>query len=479
MKRSLAVAALAVLTVCLAAGLAAPPGADAITRAEILKRSQRWVELGVPYSQTSYFEGYRQDCSGMASMAWKLSQSHSTRTLASQGVRISRDEIQPGDMMLKYNYHAAIFYKWADASHNWYWTLEESGSSGTAVTRLTKYPYWSQEGFEVFRPANIVEVNDYEPYIRPLSGSNRYATALAASRLAFENGEATATVLCSGEDWPDALGASALAGALGGPMLLTHPEVLPGGLVAELARLGVHNIVIVGGENAISPEVEKSLRAIAGLSVKRVGGANRYETAALVASETVTTSRARGREFDHTVYLATGETFADALGAATASALTGRPILLARRDSMPAVTRTALRSLETTAVYVAGGFQALTTTVTAGLSAEGEFAVTRFAGRDRYETALMLARHAADYGLEWDGVALATGDGFADALAGAVMQARLGAPLVLTPTGHLSPAADWAIREHADEIYRVTVLGGEAAVSPLVRRQIRWILREP
>ena len=45
-----------------------------ITRDEIISRAQDWVNRKIPYSQTSTTDGYRQDCSGYVSMAWKSSQ---------------------------------------------------------------------------------------------------------------------------------------------------------------------------------------------------------------------------------------------------------------------------------------------------------------------------------------------------------------------------------------------------------------------
>ena len=50
-----------------------------ISRSEVLKRAQRWVDLDGPYSQDqgdAYGDGdghsYRPDCSGYVSMAWHL-----------------------------------------------------------------------------------------------------------------------------------------------------------------------------------------------------------------------------------------------------------------------------------------------------------------------------------------------------------------------------------------------------------------------
>lgn len=471
--------ALIMMTLAIALATASP--AVALTRLEIISRAQRWADLEVPYSQASTFEGYRQDCSGMASMAWRLAApGASTRTLAPYGTRISRDDLQPGDMLLKYDYHAAIFYKWANSEHTWYWTLEQSSSAGHAVSRMTQYPYWSVDGFSAYRPNTLTEVDDYDAYITPIAGSDRYETAFAASRAAFAAGSAETAVVCSGENWPDALGGSALAGAVDGPILLTPGSHVPSGLATELTRLGTTKVVIAGGASVVSTGVADAIAVMPGVSsVTRIGGEDRYETAALIAQETVSALDDASRPYDGGIYVATGESFPDALGAATPAAYTGRPVLLSPRATLPTVTAEAIRAIGASTAYIAGGPSALDANVESQLLATGLEDTTRIAGSDRYRTALMLAQHGVDEGLNWEGVGIATGTGFADALAGAVMQARLGSVLVLTPTEHLAPSADAAIRDHLDEVQTATVFGGEAAVSQLARRQIRWIIDEP
>ena len=464
------------LSLVLVAGTAIE--AAAITRTDIIARAKRWVDLEVAYNQGSYFESYRQDCSGMMSMAWRLDRSYSSRTLEPSGIKISRDELQPGDMLLKYDYHAAVFYKWANSDHTWYWALEQSGSVGHAVERLTLYPYWNHDGFSAYVHRQIEEVDDYEPYIEEVAARDRYGPAVVASRLAFESDSATSAVLCSGETWPDALGGSALAGVLQGPVLLTASDSLPANVAGEIERLGVSDVVIVGGEGAVSSSVASSVADL-GVAVRRIGGADRYETAAMVASQTVIAASGEGTPTVDAIYIATGSNFADALGAAPAAAFTGRPILLSRPSAVPSITAQTIRSLETSRAYIAGGEGALGLEIEEALYEMGLTEIERFAGVNRYETSRLLAEHGVEEGLVWDNIALATGTGFADALAGGVMQARRGSPLVLTPGDKLAPAPDWAVREHLDVVEKVTVLGGEGAVQPIVRRQIRWIIDEP
>src|SRR4051812_48243684 len=61
-----------------------------------------------------------------------------------------------------------------------------------------------------------------------LSGANRYATASAISQAMFPSG-APAVVVASGEVFPDALVGGPLAARVGGPVLLTQRNGLPGG----------------------------------------------------------------------------------------------------------------------------------------------------------------------------------------------------------------------------------------------------------
>jgi hypothetical protein len=133
----------------------AGPGSAAVatplrlTRAQILDRAESWVAAGVPYSMTAYWkDGYRQDCSGFVSMAWGLGVSAWTGDLADYAVRITREELQPGDILLFHNTadpqqgsHTLIFGGWADAARTRYTAYEQSGPG--ARTRTTPYAYWT------------------------------------------------------------------------------------------------------------------------------------------------------------------------------------------------------------------------------------------------------------------------------------------------------------------------------------------------
>ena len=71
-------------------------GNGGVTRSEAIDRAQAWVDAKVPYSQTSYYQGYRQDCSGYVSMAWELSQSYVTQDFPSFCTKISKSDLKKG-----------------------------------------------------------------------------------------------------------------------------------------------------------------------------------------------------------------------------------------------------------------------------------------------------------------------------------------------------------------------------------------------
>lgn len=111
--------------------------------------------------------------------------------------------------------------------------------------------------------------------VRRLVGENRYETNLA---ILSEAGTADQEILiCTGKDFADSLSAS----GVNKPILL-----LNGKTISDAQRAFLENssgkFIIIGGESAISGEMEAELGKI-GTVVKRIAGANRYETSVLVA----------------------------------------------------------------------------------------------------------------------------------------------------------------------------------------------------
>ncbi|MDO8962941.1 MAG: hypothetical protein Q7W30_00435 [Coriobacteriia bacterium] len=132
--------ALAVLSAAFALVLLLTPApAHAITRAEILTRANHWVAKRVPYSQSRFFQGYRQDCSGFVSMAWKMGRSHTTRTMPRYSRRIPIGQLRPGDAVLTPG-HLAVFGGWKSRRARTFVAIEESTYGHPAMRRVKRMP---------------------------------------------------------------------------------------------------------------------------------------------------------------------------------------------------------------------------------------------------------------------------------------------------------------------------------------------------
>ncbi|RNI22860.1 LGFP repeat-containing protein [Flexivirga caeni] len=103
-----------------AATVSGPP----IGRGEVMLRSWDWINRHIPYSQSAYAteaggsKTYRQDCSGYASMCWRLDTSYATFTFGDRLATLPNyAALQPGDCLIDRPHHIAIFAGWSDAAH--------------------------------------------------------------------------------------------------------------------------------------------------------------------------------------------------------------------------------------------------------------------------------------------------------------------------------------------------------------------------
>lgn len=259
------------------------------------------------------------------------------------------------------------------------------------------------------------------------AGADRYETAADISAETFAPGVPVAYVANASTDekYPDALAGGPSAARNGGPVLLLQQDTIPDVVKAELDRLDPENIVILGGVDAVAPEVADELEDHTGGEVFRWGGADRFETAAIVSART----------FDpgvDAVWIATGRNFADALAAGSAAFRMGAPVLLVEPGSIPPSVAAELDRLDPADIYVAGGPMAIDESVAAELADHTDGDVTRVFGDNRYETAAEISERFFG-GTET--AFIATGLKFPDALAGVVPAALADAPILLVDAG--------------------------------------------
>jgi len=234
------------------------------------------------------------------------------------------------------------------------------------------------------------------------AGIDRYATSALAATKAYPSGT-NKMVLVSGADanWPDGLSASALAGAVDGPVILTNPDSLLGSTASAIGTLdtaasGTATIYIVGGTAAVSASVATSLTDL-GYTVDRVSGADRYATADAVYDKIQSIGGIGSYDGGKAVIVATGENFPDALSVGAMGHTQVFPVLLTKGEALTSGTSAILDS-ETNAikqVIVVGGTSAVSAAIATEIAALKNGAValelTRVSGATRYDTAVEVA----------------------------------------------------------------------------------------
>lgn len=312
-----------------------------------------------------------------------------------------------------------------------------------------------------------ISVSGADGSVISVSGTDRFSTGVEASKLAYPDG-ANTVIIATGRNWPDALGGTALAGALNGPILLVDTNVLPTSVSDEIERLGASEAIILGGPSAVGTAVETALNTDLGdANVDRIAGGSRYETADLVALRTI---EVLGVDYDGTAFVATGGNFPDALAAAPLAAAQGWPLYLANpKTGLAAATKTAMADVQS--VLILGGTTVVTPATEIYLTGEyGVDFVTRLAGGDRYTTAIAIATYAVEEaGHVWDRVGITTGTNFPDALAGGVLQGQAGSVMLLTKSSELNTDVEATLSTNKASITTVTFFGGTNAVQQTVR----------
>ena len=159
------------------------------------------------------------------------------------------------------------------------------------------------------------------PAIRRDGAVDRFATSRLIATNAFPAG-ATLAYIATGNGFADALSASAAAGHRGAPVILVDGTAagLDSATAQTLATLGVTSVIVVGGPAAVSTGVEAGLKAIAGMTVNRIGGVDRFAVASALNADAFPDGTP--------VYVASAYNFPDALAGAALAGSQGAALYL-------------------------------------------------------------------------------------------------------------------------------------------------------
>lgn len=292
------------------------------------------------------------------------------------------------------------------------------------------------------------------PYAIRVAGANRFDTAcLVATHIGtelMETQQFEAVVIASGAEFADALSGSYLANAKSAPILLAYKGELDSHTMdtirAYLKPGGT--VYILGGYAAVSEKVDAQLSAY---TVKRLAGANRFETNLMILKEI-------GVEVGKEILVCTATNFADSLSGSA----TGLPILLVynEKGELTNDQKAYLAKLKNCSFTIVGGENAVSNRLKTQLEAYGS--VRRLAGESRFETSVLVAK---TYFENPEAGVLAYAYNFPDGLCGGVLAHMLDAPLLLS-LNEIDPSAQY-VRSQDMQLGVVLgggILGSDAAV---------------
>lgn len=274
-------------------------------------------------------------------------------------------------------------------------------------------------------------LNEAQQTVTALEGERRYETSASISNYGWHWNNQKSVIIGRGDQPIDALTGSVIAGYNRAPLLLTTQTELPAEIKTELLRLQPshykntsYTIYIMGGEEAVSAQIEEQISQLVDASIVRLSGETRYDTAYEIANYII--KQVPTKE----IFLTTGdESSPDALSIASYASNQSIPILLTKKDNLQDQVATFIKEHDINKVTIVGGPDVISPQVEQTLEQQVSI-VDRISGEDRYETSVAVAKQFYPESLQT--IMFARGDITVDALSGAALASQYQAPIILT-----------------------------------------------
>ena len=283
------------------------------------------------------------------------------------------------------------------------------------------------------------------PLVHRIAGYTQYDTSSAIAKEGWV--QCDYAILAYGENFPDALAAAPLTQKYNAPILLTESQSLTLITKQTLQDIKVKNVFIVGGDAVVSPTVENQLKDM-GINVIRLAGNDRYDTAIEIAKQLGDVQE---------ISVVTGDDYADALSISSVTTLSNSPIILVPRDYLTDSIKNYLSSNNITHTYLIGNLEQINESVSNQLPN-----VERITGNDKYARNIAVLKRF-DTNFDFSNIFLATGNGFADALAGSAYAASKDAPVVLVDDIYNYDTASYLNSKNI-VTKQLNILGGEGVM---------------
>jgi len=189
-------------------------------------------------------------------------------------------------------------------------------------------------------------------------------------------------------------------------------------------------------------------------TLQRISGEDRYDTAVRVSTEFFSSGAPA-------VVLANGANFADSLSGSALAARLDSPLLLVRKEVIPAAVATEISRLKPSKIVILGGAAAIAASVVDQLKSISSAELVRLGGSTRYETSEKIV--AFGWPNEAEAVYLVTGEGFPAGLLAGGAAGLQDSPVLLTRPTSLATTTSDLIKKLKPKKLRVVSYGSSGA----------------
>lgn len=300
-----------------------------------------------------------------------------------------------------------------------------------------------------------------------VSGYNRYNTSVELSKKYFKSSKRA--IIASGEGYADALVGGTMASQVGIPIFLVQKNSVSKEVLDELKKLSVEELFILGGNNTISKDVELLLRKNIS-KVERIAGRDRESTADEIAMKRYNLLLEKYKvDTEKGDCLTIGDFYVGVDGTSFADALVAAPFVGQIEDNKMLYymhLNMDRNTAQLANMMVFGGYNSIP---------KSEFEMYRYAGENRYQTAVEVAKAYKDFlKKDIDTIVLANGENYPDALASSPIASKSNAAILLTASNKLDKDTKKFIKKNKN-IKEIIIVGGEKSVSKNVEKELRNI----
>lgn len=262
--------------------------------------------------------------------------------------------------------------------------------------------------------------------IKTLAGETRFETATAISKEGWKDG-ADKVILVNGYSMIDGIAATPLASLYDCPILLTNRNDVPKSTMDEIKRLNPSEVVLIGTDDVTGDNLINILKGnISNLSVNRIGGIDRYETALLIAKEI-----AKYKPIEN-IYVANGFKEADALSVASHAGEEVQPIILTDTYKMEDEVYNWIKSKGIKNAYFIGDDEVVGDNIIEKVNGitSNDVKGNRLGGIDRQETNAKVIEKFYNES-SYNALFVSKSDPLVDALTAGPLAAKLKSPIVM------------------------------------------------